>query len=110
MSRDAALWISDMAGFTNEALALAKGRKRRDLDTDRAFELQVTHLVLRIGEAASHVPEAEKRGIDLPWRAIIAMRNRLIHAYLEVDHDLLWQALEDGLPLIAKALKGAGKT
>lgn len=94
-----------MADFTAEALALAKGRRRADLDSDRAFELQLTHLVLRIGEAASHVPEDAKRGIPLPWRAIIAMRNRLIHAYFEMDRDLLWQAIEDGLPRVAKALK-----
>lgn len=98
-----------MADFTSEALALAKGRSRNELDSDRAFELQVTHLILRIGEAASHVPDDAKARIDLPWRAIIAMRNRLIHAYFEVDHDLLWQALEDGLPLVAKALRKAGK-
>lgn len=109
MSRDADLWLSDMASFTAEVLALAKGRKRADLDTDRAFELQVTHLVLRIGEAATHVPEADRRGIDLPWRGIVAMRNRLIHAYFEVDHDLLWQAIEDGLPLVAKALRKTAK-
>lgn len=104
MSRDAKLWLSDMADFTAETLALAKGRKRADLDRDRAFELQVTHLILRIGEAASHVPQSAQEGIDLPWRAIVAMRNRLVHAYFEVDHDLLWQALEDGLPAIDKAL------
>ena len=98
-----------MAAFTNEALALAKGRKRADLDTDRALDLQLTHLVLRIGEAAAHVPQATRDRFDLPWRAIVAMRNRLIHAYFEVDRDLLWQAIEDGLPLIAKSLKGRAR-
>jgi uncharacterized protein with HEPN domain len=98
-----------MASFTAEALALTRGRRRSDLDTDRAFELQVTHLMLRIGEAASHVPVATQASIKLPWRDIIAMRNRLIHAYFETDHDLLWQALEDGLPEVAKALQSASK-
>ena len=104
MTRDPGLWLSDMADFTHEALALAKGRHRKDLDTDRAFELQVTHLLLRIGEAASHVPGNARKGIDLPWRAIVAMRNRLIHAHFQLDHDLLWQALEVGLPKVGKAL------
>jgi uncharacterized protein with HEPN domain len=107
LTRDADLWITDMARFTAEALALAKGRRRRDLETDRGFELQLTHLVLRIGEAASHVPPEARKGIDLPWRGIVAMRNRLVHAYFEMDHDLLWQTVEDGLPLVANALKAA---
>jgi uncharacterized protein with HEPN domain len=107
--RDAALWLGDMAAFTAEALALAKGRKRADLETDRALELQLTHLILRIGEAASHVPEADRVGIEIPWRGIVAMRNRLVHAYFQLDHDLLWQAVEDGLPQIHKALRGRKK-
>jgi uncharacterized protein with HEPN domain len=107
LTRDASMWLVDMASFTSEALALAKGRQRKDLDTDRAFELQLTHLILRIGEAASHVPVSTQATIDLPWRRIIAMRNRLVHAYFEIDHDILWRAVEGGLPLVANALKAA---
>lgn len=96
--RDPRLWLEDMLAFTREALALARGRERQDLETDRALELQLTHLLLRIGEAASHVDGPARAAIDLPWRAIVGMRNRLVHAYFELDHDLLWQAVEDSLP------------
>lgn len=104
MPRDGKVWLADMGAFAEEAVRLAKGRKRADLETDRALELQLTHLVLRVGEAAVHVPAGLRSEIDLPWRAIVAMRNRLIHAYFEVDHDLLWQAVEDGLPVIVRTL------
>lgn len=109
LNRDPELWISDMASMAAEALALAKGRRRQDLDADRGFELQLTLLVLRIGEAASHVPKAARDGIKLPWGDIIAMRNRLVHAYFRIDHDLLWEAVEDGLPLVVRGLKAAAK-
>lgn len=95
-----------MLACTREALALAEGRRRDDLDTDRALELQVTHLLLRIGEAATHVPEPVREGIDLPWRGITGMRNQIVHGYFRLDHDLVWQALEDGLPRIRDALAG----
>lgn len=42
MARDNDLWLAGMEAPTKEALALAKGRHCQDLDTDRAFELQVT--------------------------------------------------------------------
>lgn len=103
--RDATLWLEDMRRFAREALALADGRIRDDLDTDRALELQLTHLMLRIGEAAVHVPGKVREGYDLSWRALVGMRNRLVHAYFEVDLDLLWQAVEDSLPALAAALE-----
>ena len=77
--------------------------------TDRALELQLTLLVLRVGEAASRVPPAKRNGIDLPWGDVISIRNRLVHAYFEIDHDLLWQEVEDILPLVVRGLKAAAK-
>lgn len=109
MRRDPSLWLADMASFAAEALALMAGRRRQDLETDRALELQLTLLVLRVGEAASHVAPATQAAIALPWRDLIAMRNRLVHAYFEVDHDLLWQEGEDTLPLVVRALRSTTK-
>lgn len=107
MIREPSLWLADMASFAAEALALMEGRDRKDLETDRALELQLTLLVLRVGEAASRVPPAKRIGIDLPWGDVVAIRNRLVHAYFEIDHDLLWQEVEDTLPLVVRGLKSA---
>jgi uncharacterized protein with HEPN domain len=42
-----------------------------------------------IGEAASKVsPETRTATPSVPWSAIIAMRNRLIHAYFDINHDI----------------------
>ena len=44
-----------------------------------------------IGEAATHVPhDVRQAHAQVPWRIIIATRNRLIHAYLGIDNDTLW--------------------
>ena len=40
---------------------------------------------------------------DIPWREIVGMRNRLVHAYFEVDIGLVWQTVQEDLPpLIAQ--------
>ncbi len=54
------------------------------------------------GEAATHVP-AEIRNANpaLPWRQVIATRNRLIHGYLGIDNDTLWSIVNRDIePLI----------
>jgi uncharacterized protein with HEPN domain len=40
---------------------------------------------------------------QIPWPNIIGMRNRLIHAYFDINLDILWKTvIEDLPPLISK--------
>ena len=57
-----------------------------------------------IGEAATHVPaEVREQHAAIPWRQVIATRNRLIHGYLGIDNDTLWSIVRDDIgPLIAQ--------
>lgn len=43
---------------------------------------------------------------ELPWSSMIAMRNRLIHGYFDVDLDIVWQTVKDDLPLLKSQLEG----
>jgi uncharacterized protein with HEPN domain len=43
---------------------------------------------------------------QIPWRLIIATRNRLIHGYLGIDDDTVWSIIQDDLPALLKALRG----
>ncbi len=65
--------------------------------------LALTRCIEIIGEAASSVfPEYKAAHPELPWKVMAAMRNRLIHAYFEVDLKVvLATAHQDLPPLIA---------
>jgi len=56
-----------------------------------------------LGEAASRVsPEARAECPNVPWTDIVAMRNRLIHAYFDINRDIVWHTVtEEFPPLIA---------
>jgi uncharacterized protein with HEPN domain len=63
-----------------------------------------------VGEAASRVSAVTRSRIDaVPWRAIIGMRNRLIHAYFDIDKNIVWETVTSNLtdlePLLAAALE-----
>jgi len=59
-----------------------------------------------VGEAASRVPAEERsRNSEIPWTEIIGLRNRLIHAYDFVDHDILWQIITIDLPPLVAVLE-----
>jgi uncharacterized protein with HEPN domain len=44
---------------------------------------------------------------EVPWANIIGMRNRLIHAYFDINLDILWQTISKDLPELATTLKSA---
>ena len=40
----------------------------------------------------------------IPWRQIIATRNRLIHGYLGIDNDTVWSIIQSDIPELLKQL------
>ena len=99
--------MQDMLTYAREAVEATRGRSRADLDEDRLLNLALQRLVEIIGEAAARVSrQTQSLYVQIPWREIIGMRNRLIHGYNVVDCDLLWDTIVNDLPpLIAELEK-----
>lgn len=87
-----------------EASDHAKGRTRSDLDSDRQLVHSLVRCLEIIGEAASRVtPEFRETHPDIAWVDIIGMRNRLIHAYFDMNLNVVWRTVTEELsPLIAE--------
>ena len=96
--------LRHMLDAGRKAMRVAQGRTRHDLDVDENLELSLMKAVEMIGEAASQVGETTRRQYpSIPWKQIIAMRNRLVHVYFDINFDILWQTVQDDLPpLIAQ--------
>jgi uncharacterized protein with HEPN domain len=61
--------------------------------------------VVIVGEAATNVSGAtQERLRNIPWRAIINMRHRLVHGYFDINHDTVWQTLQEDLPALIPML------
>lgn len=97
--------LAQMRDHAKEAIDLAKGKVRSDLDTDRVLNLALVRLVEIIGKAANRVPpEEQDRHPEIPWPDIIGLRNRLIHGYDRVDFDILWHIITRDLPVLVLQL------
>jgi uncharacterized protein with HEPN domain len=100
--------LRHMLDHAREAVAMASGRSRGELETNRQLNLSLVRLLEIVGEAAGHVPLEERvRHPDIPWPEIVGLRNRLIHGYDPVDFDILWQIVSDDLPPLIAALEKA---
>ncbi|PMR81686.1 nucleotidyltransferase [Halomonas urumqiensis] len=97
--REWRFYINDMIGFAEKILAYTEGQDQHSFSAhDLIYDATLRNLEL-IGEAATRIPDTVRRQYpDIPWRMIIATRNRLIHAYLGIDDDTVWSIIQDNIP------------
>jgi len=89
-----------------EAISFVHGRKRPELSNDRMLVLSLIKCLELIGEAASKVTDETRNDVpELPWQTMIAMRNRLIHVYFDVDLDIVWNTIQEDLPGLVQILE-----
>ncbi|MBI5570176.1 MAG: DUF86 domain-containing protein [Desulfomonile tiedjei] len=98
--------LRHMLEHAAEAVEVARGRTRSDLETDRLLNLSLIRLLEIVGEAATRVSaDGRERHNVIPWPDIIGLRNRLVHGYDDVDFDILWEIIQSDLPPLISQLK-----
>ncbi len=106
MREDDAIRLRHMLDAAREGLTFAVGRSRGDLDTDRQLVLSLVKEVEIIGEAAYRLSQQSRdRHPGLPWADVIGMRHRLVHAYFDINLDILWRTVQVDLPDLVSALE-----
>lgn len=91
--------ILHMIDAIDIAIQFLDGRERSVLDNDRMVLFAVIRAVEVLGEAASKVTTKTRNAFpQIPWRAIISMRNRLIHGYFDIDTEIVWKTVKTELP------------
>jgi uncharacterized protein with HEPN domain len=94
-----AVRLRHLLDASRKARAFTRGRVRADLDRDEMLGLAVVRLLEIIGEAARAVSDDFKEEHpEIPWKAIVGARNRMIHRYFDVDLDIVWEIVETDLP------------
>lgn len=82
-----------------EAAGFFKGKDKNSLGDDRMLVLATVKELEIIGEAAGKISQETKAlHPDIPWPDIIGMRNRLTHAYFDIDLEVVWQTIAHDLP------------
>lgn len=98
--------IRHMLDAAYDARAFAQGRSREDLTNDRMLARALVNCIEVIGEAAAQLTQEYKaQHIELPWRQIVAMRNRLIHGYFDIDLDRVWDTVTNSVPDLIAVLE-----
>jgi len=105
MRKDDLIRLRHMLDAAREAIEFAQNKCRTDLDNDRKLTLALVKDVEIIGEAAYQITEDTRRALpEIPWEDIVGMRHRLVHAYFDINLDILWQTVQEDLPPLVRIL------
>jgi uncharacterized protein with HEPN domain len=104
--REWRFYLDDMIGFAEAVLAYTDGFDQSGFVASRLnYDATLRNLEL-IGEAAGNIPEEVRASAqEIPWRQVVATRNRLIHGYLGIDNDTLWSIIRDDVPILLENLQ-----
>jgi uncharacterized protein with HEPN domain len=106
MKREYEDYLRDMLENAEKALSFVQGMDYDSFCTDDKAVYAVIRALEIIGEAARQIPEGLRRSNpEIQWREIAAMRNKLTHEYFGVNTKVIWQTVQEDLPVIIPQLK-----
>jgi uncharacterized protein with HEPN domain len=99
MNNDDLLYFGHMLDTARKAYAKIQDVDRGAYDKDENLRLALAHLVQIIGEAARRVSsEGQRAHPEIPWREVTGMRHKIVHDYMNVDEDIVWEVVTGDLP------------
>lgn len=105
LHRRDSVFVAQMIEAAEAALEFTDGHSVEYLARDRLVSFAVIRAVQLIGQAARGVSdETQASHSEIPWRAIIGMRNVVVHDYADVDMSLVWKTVHEDLPGLIERL------
>lgn len=93
--------LQHMLDAAQEAVSFLDTLKHDTLEHNRLVSQAIVRSIEIVGEAASQLSkEYKENNPELPWAQIIGMRNRIIHAYFDIDYALVESTVKQDLPVL----------
>jgi len=106
MKKDDLVYIGHMLESARDSIARIESLDRAAFFRDGNLPLALTHLIQIIGEAARRVsPEFRAAHPEISWTSIVGMRHKIVHDYIHVDFETVWETATTDLPELVKQLE-----
>lgn len=97
--RHDASYLKDAISACRKIEAIVEGTSEASFHQDEVLPAAILHHLTVIGEAVSRLSvELRERYPAVPWRQIVAVRHRIVHAYFDLDWQILWNAATSDIP------------
>jgi uncharacterized protein with HEPN domain len=88
-----------MLAAARRIVGSTRGISPADFNADPEKRDSVAMQILNIGEAASRISEQFRTDHpEVPWHKSIGMRHRIVHAYMKIDWEIVWDSALRDIP------------
>jgi len=106
MRKDNLVYAGHMLDMCRKTADKVRGLSRAEFDRDENLRMAIAHIIQTIGEAARNLGEDfRKDHPEIPWTKVIGMRHKVVHDYMEVNYDIVWDVATVEIPSIMPALE-----
>ena len=106
MSEKLPIYLKDIKMAITSIEEFIKGLDFNQFKVDDKTSSAVIRKFEIIGEATKNIPDVFKNQYpEIPWKDVAGMRDKLIHAYSEVDLKLVWTTIHQRLPKLKSAIE-----
>jgi uncharacterized protein with HEPN domain len=97
--------IKDILDAIEKISEYTSGMTKQECVADeKTIDAVIRNLTI-IGEAARHVPsDVRAKYANVPWDEMLGIRNVVVHEYFGVSTDILWETIQQDLPMVAPLL------
>jgi uncharacterized protein with HEPN domain len=107
MQKDDTVYLGHMLDMARKVSDRVAARSKADFDSNEDLRFVIAHLIQTLGEAAARVtPETRDAHPEIPWKQITGIRHRIVHDYMGVDYDILWEVAKWHIPPLIRVLEG----
>lgn len=98
--------LQKIIGYIDDIEKYVDKLEAKDFLDDKKTITACAFTVSQIGELVKEITdETMEKYINIPWKSIRGMRNRIIHDYENVDLSVLWGTIKESLPQLKNDLK-----
>ncbi len=106
MKRNVMLYVKDILENMADAEEFVRDMTYEQFIRDKKTVNAILRSIEVIGEAAKHIPDPEReRYPEIPWKEMAGMRDKITHAYFQVDLETVWLVIKERIPEIKPRLE-----
>lgn len=100
------IYLEEIKEFCRKIAGFMMDLSYENFLADEKLQLAIVQLIQNIGEAAKKLSdETRARHLNVDWHKVVAMRNRLVHEYMDVDLAIVFDVAVNEVPLLLKNLE-----